>query len=608
MKIFRAMAIRQTEQRGFILPTVLLLSIGMFIIGLALVQATTSSGAGLEGQYTSLLAREASDGGIAYANYCYNLTGSQTWGTAGNGPLTQQTDCNGTVCNGSNVCKGVSGMKYQQYYQTTKNYKTSFSVGDVTQRANGALLIASVGSVNEVASGNASLILRTTTYTQRQILFSLLPKASKSASGSYKTCGIVSNTLYCWGKNSILGSEDFRGNLGNNNTTDSTKPVKVLQENNVLLGHTPTDIVSADYHSCAIADGDAYCWGNNAFGQLGNGSAVAYSAKPVKVTNTAWGGNGLVKAIGADGSTTCVVAGASNKIYCWGDNSDGQDGQNSNTTAFYNAPVQVKDQSSGAPATGLPSGYSATAMHTSGSSAHNLCAIANGAAYCWGKNDHGQIGDGTKVDRYVPTAVSTSGVLAGKTITAISVDGVYSGVYAWPHACAIANGNVYCWGNNSASKYGSPLSMMGNGDTSTADYLTPTPPTTSGVLNGRTIVGLNVGERHTCVLADNQKMYCWGANSVGELGALNGGTNYGPGGSSNPDSSVPVQTQINGPSGDLNFTGIGGGSNRACGIANYKTYCWGNNNQGQIGDGTTNNARVPTLSLFLQPASTYFLF
>ena len=96
-------------------------------------------------------------------------------------------------------------------------------------------------------------------------------------------------------------------------------------------------------------------------------------------------------------------------------------------------------------------------------------------------------------------AVDTSGVLAGKTVTAISTGG--------SHTCAVAEGRAYCWGSN----YSGTL-----GNNSTVDSLVPVAVDTSGVLAGKTVTAISAGWNHTCVLADG-RAYCWGANSFGRV-------------------------------------------------------------------------------------------
>ena len=123
-----------------------------------------------------------------------------------------------------------------------------------------------------------------------------------------------------------------------------------------------------------------------------------------------------------------------------------------------------------------------------------------GRAASWGDNQYGQLGNNSTAGSAVPVAVDTAGVLAGKTVTAIS-----TGSY---HSCAVADGRVYCWGNNG---YG----QLGNN--TTTDSSVPVAVNTDGVLAGRTVIAISTGAYHSCAVADG-KAYCWGYNGDGQLG------------------------------------------------------------------------------------------
>src|SRR5690606_41023107 len=124
-------------------------------------------------------------------------------------------------------------------------------------------------------------------------------------------------------------------------------------------------------------------------------------------------------------------------VYCWGSGSSGKLGNGSTDSS--SVPVAVSTS-------GVLAGKTVTDISVGSSSA---CAIADGSAYCWGQNIVGGLGNGSRVDSSVPVAVSTSGVLAGKTVTDIS---------AGQHACAVADGEAYCWGSGNSGR-------LGNGST-----------------------------------------------------------------------------------------------------------------------------------------------
>ena len=205
----------------------------------------------------------------------------------------------------------------------------------------------------------------------------------------------------------------------------------------------------------------------------------------------------------------------------------------------------------------------------SSASFYHSCAIAlNGRAYCWGSGNSGKLGNGSTASSRVPVAVNTSGVLAGKTIKQISA--------GENHTCAIASDNrAYCWGSNKNGQ-------LGNG--STADSRVPVAVNMSGALVGKTIKQILAGGDHGCVVASDDKMYCWGLNNNGELGN-----------NSSVNSSVPVAVNADGVLAGKTIRQMSAGFSSTCAVdSGYGIYCWGYNSNGQLGNNSTNNSRVPT--------------
>ncbi len=208
-------------------------------------------------------------------------------------------------------------------------------------------------------------------------------------------------------------------------------------------------------HSCAIRSGSAYCWGSNANGQLGNNSAISSPAPVAVYTGGVLSGVTLTQ-ISAGNGFSCALA-STGTAYCWGSNANGQLGNNS--TAQSNVPVAVSTS-------GALSGKTLTQVDAGQNAA---CALTSaGAAYCWGANGSGQLGDGNSFQSLVPVAVTTAGVLNGVTLTQITVGPVY--------ACALGStGTAYCWGGNGSGQLGNNSVTQSN---------VPVAVTTSGVLSG----------------------------------------------------------------------------------------------------------------------------
>ena len=144
------------------------------------------------------------------------------------------------------------------------------------------------------------------------------------------------------------------------------------------------------------------------------------------------------------------------------------------------------------------------------------------------------------------------------------------------HSCAIAlNGRAYCWGSGNSGQ-------LGNG--STADSRVPVAVNMSGALVGKTIKQILAGGDHGCVVASDDKMYCWGLNNNGELGN-----------NSSVNSSVPVAVNADGVLAGKTIRQMSAGFSSTCAVdSGYGIYCWGYNSNGQLGNNSTNNSRVPT--------------
>ncbi len=225
---------------------------------------------------------------------------------------------------------------------------------------------------------------------------------------------------------------------------------------------------------CALTTaGGVKCWGYNSEGQLGDNSTINRLA-PVGVTDLASG----VAAIAAGDYHTCVLTTAGG-VKCWGDNSEGQLGDNSTTNHL--APVGV---------TGLASGVAAIAAGY-----YHTCALTTaGGVKCWGNNVEGELGDNSIINRLTP--VDVTGLASGVTAIAAGLG----------QTCALTTaGGVKCWGYNGEGELG---------DNSTIDRWTPVNVT--GLASG--VAAIAAGDAHTCALTTVGGVKCWGYNGEGELG------------------------------------------------------------------------------------------
>jgi len=349
------------------------------------------------------------------------------------------------------------------------------------------------------------------------------------------------------------------------------------------LSATDSPIAAAVTHACAIVGGAVYCWGQNQFGQLGNGETTG-SNSPVRVT----GLSSDAQTISAGWRLSCSLV--NGNAFCWGDS-----GSNSLTGSLTAVPVRgipaAAQLLSAAGNTGFVVSNSAlygwggdfafvAAMNQNLESgvqsvASGPCALVLGAAKCWGQNNVGQLGDGTANDSNVP--VQVQGLISGVTSIA----------RGWMHACAVMNGTVYCWGDNTFGQLGhQPGSSSSDeicirGVNPPGDYCNPLPTQVLGLPAG--VQNVKAGTYHSCAMA-NGVAYCWGANAFGQLGDGSTANSYQP---------VPVK-------GLTSVTDISAGAypdpqgyDMTCAVADGNIYCWGANAYGQLGDGTTSDSAVP---------------
>ena len=287
-----------------------------------------------------------------------------------------------------------------------------------------------------------------------------------------------------------------------------------------------------------MTGGSAYCWGENTYGQLGNGTTTN-SATPVLVSGGyTWSSIATADDTqpGDNVATTCGIT-TGGAAYCWGANTYGNVGDN--TTTQRTTPTLVSG------------GYTWAEISVGDVS---VCGVTTtNVGYCWGANWQGSLGDGTSTDRNVPTAVS--GAHSWSSIT-----NDFAG------SCGVTtSGAGYCWGYNSNGQ-------IGNGNTSSAN----TPQAVSG---GYTWASITKGEQDSCGVTTAGVGYCWGRNLEGNLGD---GTTT--------DSNVPSAV-----AGGYVWSSITTGDLNTCGLTTTGAgYCWGANFRGEVGDGTTSQRSVPT--------------
>jgi alpha-tubulin suppressor-like RCC1 family protein len=285
-------------------------------------------------------------------------------------------------------------------------------------------------------------------------------------------------------------------------------------------------------------NGKAYCWGTSM--SYATGKVQSQSVGQLGLIDGDWTFTSL--SVGWDQGACGVLT--TREAVCWGSNRFGQTGTGPANDGRLPAVVPTTAR------------FSAT-----GRTIYASCGITEaGAPYCWGSNATGLLGvpDSTLPDLCLSTHCSAQPLEIASSVPLVPA----SLSVGTSHACALNQvGDVYCWGNGGAN----------NGQAS------PVVPLTTG----KTFTQLVTAGNNYCGIASDEKTYCWGNNNYGQTGT----------GTAGADIATPMPV-----SGNFHFTKLAAGVVNLCAVeVNGRIYCWGNNLEKQVGDGTTDDRWVPTL-------------
>lgn len=408
---------------------------------------------------------------------------------------------------------------------------------------------------------------------------SLSGRAVSITAGANHTCAVMDDgTAKCWGSNGD-------GQLGDGTTTQRVLPTLVKDSAGTGWLNNVAEIKSGNSsaHTCAAtADGQAWCWGRDANGQIGDGDEPGTDPDqllPAKVRNVVTSVCGTpgtdfndVKGLALGGAHSCALLGVG-QACCWGSDSQGQLGNgNADTVNQYN-PVPVKQDG----------GALFDTLAAIGSGASHSCATrADGSGWCWGWNANGQLGnnDSTLTSKHGAVHVKyISGIF--DLYNAIPIEGGAN------HSCGLSRGGyVYCWGRDNSGQIGDG-DEAGNPDPNQLFAVTVV-----GITGNAIGFGIAAGGAHSCGVRSDGEVKCWGKDDNGQIG--NG--DAPPIAEPDPDVATPASV-----SGSLdNATMISAGGGRQTGAATDESHscavttlgavlCWGSNSNGQLGTGTVDH-------------------
>jgi alpha-tubulin suppressor-like RCC1 family protein len=343
--------------------------------------------------------------------------------------------------------------------------------------------------------------------------------------------------LLAWGGN---GS----GELGNGTTTSSSEPVNVsgLSEVKALAGGSSPVSSQPGFTLALLPNGTVEAWGENTYGQLGNGT-TANSSVPVLVKEREGKGIPPVTAVAAGGGHSLALL-ANGTVMAWGDNEAGELGNG--TTTNSSVPVKVSPLKE------------VTAIAAAGR--HSLALLANGTVMAWGENREGQLGNGTTTSSSVPVKVSN--LSEGKALSAgdLHDDGAAGRGFS---VALLKSGKVMAWGTNF-------LNQLGQGEFGGKSTV---PVEVSGLSE---VTAIASGNAFSLALLQNGTVKSWGANTEGVLGVEIGG---------------PTLFTVTNLS---EVASIAASGRHAMALLRNGTLAtWGDNEFGELGNGTTTSSFLP---------------
>jgi alpha-tubulin suppressor-like RCC1 family protein len=455
------------------------------------------------------------------------------------------------------------------------------------------------------------------------------------ATAQYSSCALFDNgSVYCWGLNNegqLGDGTDCNGNTFENNCNgNGAKPIiydpVIMPSGQSAIALWTTDSSSDEGYCTLLTNGGVWCWGNGngVVPNNGTGYYIDTNGYFVKPGNRDWDSDGIWNtqdncAAGIPNWTSnpsidadqdgCIDASEDtdddgdgysdmNEASCGTDPSNSSDipldpdgdgicnafDSDDDNDGVLDSDDAFPNDSNGFVQLSLGDGFQSGQPEdnvTLGNSGTTACAIlSDNSLRCWGDNERGQIGDGTRgTSRYTPTNISLPG---GKTPVSISTSSQYNS----NTICAtMDDGSLYCWGNNEDGQIGAGSKCTyGSYIDGCNGYSGVSSPTKVSLPLGLNATAVSVGEKHACAILSDNSVWCWGSNYYGQLGVGN---------SSNTGNWRFTPTAVTMPVG-VSATAIALGLTHTCMVvSDGRAFCWGEGDDGRLGHGSTSDEVIP---------------
>ena len=367
----------------------------------------------------------------------------------------------------------------------------------------------------------------------------------------------IEGNLYIWGDNHF-------GQIGDGTTIDRLLPTKINDYLSLVYGEDIIDISLSGSHSMALTSkGRVFTWGYNGGGILGYGHSD-YDAhpNPTEITHQFTLNEEEVIEKVVSGHLYSIVLTSESRMLIWGSNSRGELGIGTSDHDDHFSPIDITSHFS--------LGFDEVIVDVLAGDSHTAVITSEGRIFTWGYNTYGNLGDGTTTDKNTPTDITNHfSLFPGEKI-------VKASVYSKHSAAVTSLGRVFTWGYNA---YG----QLGDGTTETR--LLPIEITNQiNISMEDKIINVQVGNGYSGVITSEGRIFTWGLNSSGKLGD---GTHV--------NKSIPTEItfQFNLNEGEFFKDLILAEYDSSAVTSEGRIFTWGENSNGQLGDGTTETRISP---------------